>query len=165
VAASRRQGPASRELGHDRIAFDKDKTIMVRKNNTIQRAALMKEALQNNNATGVDFAGMNYAQFVSGVAPSFDQREEYEGNLMLAVGQRQEIENADENSATYVTHMRDAIRCHPDYGPNSALYVQCGYIADNQKKSGLTRGQGEADETNGTNDTNGEIPPPTGEAE
>ena len=89
---------------------------MVRKNNTIQRAALMKEALQNNNATGVDFAGMNYAQFVSGVAPSFDQREEYEGNLMLAVGQRQEIENADENSATYVTHMRDAIRCHPDYG-------------------------------------------------
>ena len=39
--------------------------------------------------------------------------------------------------------MRDAIRCHPDYGPNSALYVQCGYVADNQKKSGLTRPAGE----------------------
>jgi hypothetical protein len=108
---------------------------------------------------------MDYAQFVSGVAPSFDQREEYEGNLMLAVGQRQEIENADENSATYVTHMRDSIRCHPDYGPNSALYVQCGYIADNQRKSGLTRGQGDADESNGSNEANGETPPPTGEAE
>jgi hypothetical protein len=138
---------------------------MIRKNKVIEKAALMKEALQNNNATGVDFAGMNYAQFVSGVAPSFDQREEYEGNLMLAVGQRQEIENADENSATYVTHMRDAIRCHPDYGPNSALYVQCGYIADNQRKSGLTRGQGDADESNGSNEANGETPPPTGEAE
>ncbi len=49
---------------------------MIRKNKVIEKAALMKEALQNNNATGVDFAGMNYAQFVSGVAPSFDQREE-----------------------------------------------------------------------------------------
>ena len=59
---------------------------MIRKNKVIEKAALMKEALQNNNATGVDFAGMDYAQFSSGVAPSFDQREEYEGNLMLAVG-------------------------------------------------------------------------------
>lgn len=128
----------------------------------------MKEALQNNNATGIDFAGINYTQFVSGVAPSFDKREEYEGNLMLAIGQRQEIENADEISAAFVTHMRDAIRCHPDYGPNSALYVQCGYIADNQKKSGLTRGSSESNENNEANErseTNGESPPPTGQVE
>jgi len=62
---------------------------------------------------------------------------------MTAAGQRQEIDNADLDTAEHVAHMRDAIRCHPGYGPNSALYVQCGYIADNQKKSGLTRPAGE----------------------
>jgi hypothetical protein len=62
---------------------------------------------------------------------------------MNAAGERQEIDNADIDTVDQVHHMRDAIRCHPDYGPNSALYVQCGYVADNQKKSGLTRPAGE----------------------
>ena len=101
------------------------------------------EALENNNATEVDFAGMNYTQFCSGVAPSFEKRELYAGSLMNAAGERQEIDNADIDTVDQVHHMRDAIRCHPDYGPNSALYVQCGYVADNQKKSGLTRPAGE----------------------
>ena len=106
----------------------------------------MKAALENNNATEVDFAGMTYAQFCSGVAPSFEKREQYEDSQMTAAGKRQEIDNADLNTADHVAHMRDAIRCHPDFGPNSALYVQCGYVADNQKKSGLTR---PADEVQG----------------
>jgi hypothetical protein len=112
---------------------------MIIKNRTVERAHQMKEALEQNNATGVDFAGMTYAQFCSGVAPSFEKRELYAGSLMNAAGERQEIDNADIDTVDQVHHMRDAIRCHPDYGPNSALYVQCGYVADNQKKSGLTR--------------------------
>ena len=112
---------------------------MIIKNRTVERAHRMKEALENNNATEVDFAGMNYTQFCSGVAPSFEKRELYAGSLMNAAGERQEIDNADIDTVDQVHHMRDAIRCHPDYGPNSALYVQCGYVADNQKKSGLTR--------------------------
>ncbi len=123
---------------------------MIIKNQKVQRADLMKAALENNNATEVDFAGMTYAQFCSGVAPSFAKRKHYEESLMTAAGQRQEIDNADLDTAEHVAHMRDAIRCHPDYGPNSALYVQCGYVADNQKKSGLTRpadeGQDESSE-------------------
>ena len=109
---------------------------MIIKNQKVERAHLMKAALENNNATGVDFAGMDYAQFCSGVAPSFAMREQYVESLMTAAGQRQEIDNADLDTAEHVAHMRDAIRCHPDYGPNSALYVQCGYVADNQKKAG-----------------------------
>ena len=116
---------------------------MIIKNRTVERARQMKEALVNNNATEVEFAGMTYAQFCSGVAPSFEKRELYQGSLMNAAGERQEIDNADLDTVEHVSHMRDAIRCHPDYGPNSALYVQCGYIADNQKKSGLTRPAGE----------------------
>ena len=116
---------------------------MIIKNRTVERAHQMKAALENNNATGVDFAGMDYAQFCSGVAPSFAKREQYEESLMTAAGQRQEIDNVDLDTAEHVAHMRDAIRCHPSYGPNSALYVQCGYVADNQKKSGLTRPTGE----------------------
>ena len=112
---------------------------MIIKNKLVERAHLMKAALENNNATEVEFAGMDYAQFCSGVAPSFAKREYYEESLMTAAGQRQEIDNADLDTAEHVAHMRDAIRCHPEYGPNSALYVQCGYVADNQKKSGLTR--------------------------
>ena len=112
---------------------------MTIKNRTVERAHQMKAALENNNATEVDFAGMGYAQFCSGVAPSFAKREQYEESLLTSAGQRQEIDNADLDTAEHVAHMRDAIRCHPDYGPNSALYVQCGYVADNQKKSGLTR--------------------------
>jgi hypothetical protein len=119
------------------------KNAMIIKNRTVERARQMKEALVNNNATEVDFAGMNYTQFCSGVAPSFEKREHYAGSLMNAAGERQEIDNADIDTVDQVHHMRDAIRCHPDYGPNSALYVQCGYVADNQKKSGLTRPAGE----------------------
>ena len=123
---------------------------MIIKNRTVERAHQMKAAFENNNATEVDFAGMSYAQFCSGVAPSFAKREHYEESLMTAAGQRQEIDNADLDTTEHVAHMRDAIRCHPDYGPNSALYVQCGYVADNQKKSGLTRpadeGQDESSE-------------------
>ena len=48
----------------------------------------MKEALENNNATEVDFAGMNYTQFCSGVAPSSEKRELYAGSLMNAAGER-----------------------------------------------------------------------------
>ena len=116
---------------------------MIIKNRTVERAHQMKAALENNNATGVDFAGMDYAQFCTGVVPSFAKREYYEESLMTAAGQRQEIDNADLDTAEHVAHMRDAIRCHPEYGSNSALYVQCGYVADNQKKSGLTRPAGE----------------------
>ena len=122
------------------------------KNYNVIRARLMQEAMLNNNATGVAFAGYSYNQFLTGIAPSFDKREEYAASLMLAVGQRQEIDNADENTAKIVTRTRDAIRSHPDFGPNSALYVQCGYIADNQKRSGLTRGN------------NADAPPPSGVA-
>ena len=39
---------------------------MIIKNRTVERAHQMKEALEQNNATGVDFAGMTYAQFCSG---------------------------------------------------------------------------------------------------
>ena len=125
---------------------------MTIKNNNVKRARLMSEALVNNNATGMAFAGYSYDQFLSGIAPSFDKREEYSASLMLAVGQRQEIDNADEITAKIVTRTRDAIRSHPDYGPNSALYVQCGYVADNQKRSGLTRNNNE------------DAPPPSGAA-
>jgi hypothetical protein len=121
-------------------------------NQNVKRARLMSEALVNNNATGVAFAGYSYDQFLSGIAPSFDKREEYAESLMRAVGHRQEIDNADGNTAKIVTRTRDAIRSHPDYGPNSALYVQCGYVADNQKRSGLTRNNNE------------DAPPPSGVA-
>lgn len=84
----------------------------------------MSEDLVNNNATGVAFAGYSYNQFLSGIAPSFDKREEYAASWMLAVGQRQEIDNADEHTTKIVPRTRDAIRSHPDFGPNSALYVQ-----------------------------------------
>jgi hypothetical protein len=50
---------------------------MINKNRTVERARQMKEALINNNSTEVDFAGMPYAQFCSGVAPSFEKRELY----------------------------------------------------------------------------------------
>jgi hypothetical protein len=100
----------------------------------------------------VAFAGYSYNQFLSGIAPSFDKREEYAASLVLAVGQRQEIDNADEHTAKIVTRTRDAIRSHPDFGPNSALYVQCGYVADNQKRSGLTR------------NNSADAPPPSGVA-
>ncbi len=129
---------------------------MIIRNHTVERAHLMQAALEQNNATGVDFAGMTYAQFCSGVAPSFAKREQYEESLMTAAGQRQEIDNADLDTAEHVAHMRDAIRCHPDFGPNSALYVQCGYVADNQKKSGLTRPAGEGqDESAEPTESNG----------
>lgn len=103
----------------------------------------MKEALVNNNATGIAFAGIPYADFCSGIAPSFDKRDAYQESLLTADGERQEINNADIQTATYVGLYRDAIRSHPDFGPNSALYVQCGYVADNQKRSGLTRSSAE----------------------
>jgi len=113
-------------------------------NQNVKRARLMSEALVNNNATGVAFAGYSYDQFLSGIAPSFDKLDEYSASLMLAVEHRQEIDNADEITARVVTRTtRDAIRIHPDYGPNSAVYVQCGYVADNQKRSGLTRNNNE----------------------
>ena len=125
---------------------------MTIKNNNVKRARLMQEAMLNNNATGVAFAGYSYDQFLSGIAPSFDKREEYSASLMLAVGQRQEIDNADENTSKILNSTRDAILSPPDYGPNSALYVQCGYVADNQKRSGLTRNNSE------------DSPPPSGVA-
>ena len=78
--------------------------IMIIKNRTVERARQMKEALINNNATEVDFAGMTYAQFCSGVAPSFEKRELYQGSLMNAAGERQEIDNADLDTVEHVVH-------------------------------------------------------------
>ena len=57
---------------------------MIINNNKVKRAHLMKVALEQNNATGVDFAGMDYVQFCLGVAPSFAKREQYEESLMTA---------------------------------------------------------------------------------
>lgn len=112
---------------------------MIIKNHIIDRAILVNQALQNNEATEVEFGTLTYTAFCSGIAASFDLRADYEQRLSIAEGVRQEINNADAQTATYVQRMVDAIRSHPDYGPNSALYVQCGYVALNQRRSGLTR--------------------------
>lgn len=123
---------------------------MIITNHTIERTKLVKEALYNNGATDVAFGALTYAAFCSGVDPSFDTRTAYERSLNISEGIRQEIDNADEQTATYVQRVVDGIKSHPDYGPNSPLYVQCGYTAQNQRRSGLTRP---------ANNT-----PPTGEA-
>ncbi len=112
---------------------------MIITNHTVERTKLVKEALLNNSATGIAFGALTYDTFCSGVAPSFDTRTAYERSLNVSEGIRQEIDNADEQSAPYVQRMVDGIKCHPDYGPNSPLYVQCGYTAQNQRRSGLTR--------------------------
>lgn len=108
-------------------------------NKMVHRADLMTNALIQNQATGVAFGGLSYSEFSSGIAPSFEKRVAYDQSLMTSEGLYQEIQNADITTAEHVILYRDAIRSHPDYGPNSALYVQCGYVADNQKRSGLTR--------------------------
>lgn len=113
--------------------------IMNLNNKAIQRAELINEALLNTQTTGTAFGGVTYAEFSSGIAPSFEKRVAYDQSQMTSEGLRQEIENADITTAEYVVLYRDGIRSHPAHGPNSPLYVQCGYVADNQKRSGLTR--------------------------
>jgi hypothetical protein len=100
---------------------------------------MIKEALTHSNATGIAFAGIPFPDYCSGIEPSFERREAYERWWMEGEGIRQGIANADIQTAELNSLYRDGIRSHPDYGPNSTLYVQCGYVADNQRRSGLTR--------------------------
>ncbi len=108
-------------------------------NAIIRQAAILRDALHNNNATTVQFCGLNAADYLAGVGPSFDLRAEYERLKSELEGLRQRIANADLVTRELNRRLVDGIRCSPDYGPNSALYVQAGYVAHNQRRSGLAR--------------------------
>ncbi len=105
----------------------------------IERAGLLKEALHNNNAVGIAFCGLLPGDYLAGIAPSFDLRAEQERVRSALAGLRQQIRNADAKTRVLNRRMADGIRSHPDFGPDSALYVQSGYVAHNQRRSGLAR--------------------------
>lgn len=118
---------------------------MIIKSYPAERASSVKEAWQNSPATGTAFGGLTYEQFCSGIAPSYETRADYAQTQNAAVGQRQAIDNADETTADVVQRVVDGIKSHPDYGINSPLYRQCGYIPKNQRRSGNTRGGDETE--------------------
>lgn len=105
----------------------------------IKRAAQVKAALETNSATEVNFCGTNYTTFSAAIEPSFVLRAEYELLLAQLENKRQAIANADEKTAEATKRMINGILCHADYGPNSPLWVSSGFVAHNQRNSGLTR--------------------------
>ena len=133
-------------LDHLPVSYAEGQIIintMIIKSYPYEKAGVVKDAWVNSEATGVAFGGLTYEQFCSGVAPSHDTRVDYSQTLNVAVGQRQAIDNADEDTGDLVQRVVDGIKSHPDYGINSPFYAQCGYVPKNQRRSGNTRGPGE----------------------
>lgn len=97
------------------------------------------ESIVKNNATNMDGCGLSYEQFRAGTEPALRLREERRRLKLALKTNAQETYNAEKGAAKLRIQFKDTIRSHPQYGPNSALYVGAGFVADNARASGMKR--------------------------
>lgn len=92
------------------------------------------------HAPEATFSGLTLAQFKARVQPSLDAREEIASLELKLASARVQRHNADAASDRIATHVVNSVKGDPKFGDNSALYASFGYIRQDDRKSGLTRG-------------------------
>ena len=84
-------------------------------------------------------SGLTLDQFRDATKPSLDARMHLaaiEVQWQKAIEVR---EAADEATLTHLRRLVNAVKAHPKYGENSALYASMGYVKASQRSTGLTR--------------------------
>lgn len=109
--------------------------MIKRKDTKLQR---LLDAWQTH-AAGKQFAGMTLAQFTAKMQPSLDARRE----SVTATNSRRNaaLKRGDADTASIDAQQKviNAIKGDPEFGDDSALYQDAGYVPKSQKKSGLSR--------------------------
>jgi len=90
-------------------------------------------------APDASLAGMTLAEFKDKVKPSRDTRATLRnlgGELSAAQHAR---DDADLETNRVLPMVVNAVKGHPDYGEDSALYAAMGYVRKSERGSGLRR--------------------------
>ena len=90
-------------------------------------------------AANSTFAGKTLPQFKQAVKPSLDARATIKDLVQQTDAARVDRDNADPASMELVQMVVNSIKGDPNYGENSALYANIGYVRKDDRKSGLTR--------------------------
>jgi hypothetical protein len=90
-------------------------------------------------APAASFAKMTYPQFSAKIKTSLDARDlvkDLEMQLADALNQRND---ADRANMPVVKQVVKSVSGDVDYGSNSSLWEEMGFVRDSEKKTGLTR--------------------------
>jgi len=98
-------------------------------------------------APTVSFGDSMIADYNTLVKPSLDSRTQLDLLDSQTKDWMKKRDEADAASHPEVLRIAGAIRSHKQFGPNSGLYKALGYVTDDEKKSGLHRGNGAATPT------------------
>ena len=85
------------------------------------------------------FSGQSLEQFRQVMKPSLDARARLAAMEVEWQKAMEAREVADQESLVHLRRLVNAVKAHPKYGENSALYAAMGYVKASQRSSGLTR--------------------------
>jgi len=91
-----------------------------------------------NEAPAATFAGMTLEQFKTKVKPSLDARQLIIDLNNQLIGATDERDDADKVTMPQVQLVVNAIKGDPNYGEDSALYEEAGYVRKSERLSGKT---------------------------
>ena len=85
------------------------------------------------------FSGQTLEQFRLVTKPSLDARARLAAIELEWQKGMEAREAADQESIVHLRRLVNAVKAHPKYGENSALYASLGYLKASQRSTGLTR--------------------------
>ena len=85
------------------------------------------------------FSGQTLEQFKQVTKASLDARARLVAIEVEWQKAMEAREVADQESLVNLRRLVNAVKAHPKYGENSALYAAMGYVKASQRSSGLTR--------------------------
>lgn len=91
-----------------------------------------------NEAPNATFGGMTLDQFKNKVKPSLDARQRVADLEAQLTGAQDVRDDADKVTSPLIQLVVNAIKGDPNYGEDSALYEEAGYIRKSERSSGKT---------------------------
>lgn len=85
------------------------------------------------------FGGITLAAYTAQVGKSVDARGKIVDAEAQVVARTNERDDVDDEGLRMRKLIVAGIVGDPEFGPNSTLYERCGYIREDDRKSGLTR--------------------------
>jgi membrane-bound lytic murein transglycosylase B len=132
------------QTGHQLYEKHKNKNIMKYNNTKTWRQAIANAWLEL--AQEESFAGMTLVEYQAATEATMTERANLEAirrEERAAIARR---ETADKTTRAINKRVVHAVQASPAHGPNSALYRAMGYITEDERASGLTRKNQNADQ-------------------
>lgn len=91
------------------------------------------------------FGGLTVAEYESQVGKSRSDRREVSDAEINLTNKQNQRDATDKDGLEMRKLVVQGIIGDKDYGPNSTLYERCGYVREEDRKSGLTRKKKDGD--------------------